>query len=338
MNASDFSQCARQHDACPFCPEGELSSFLPDQSFVYDDEGSSWTFNYAINRCSSCGVGLMNPMPESQLSNCFYSTSYNCYIKPLELVKQLKTQPMKFSSARWVAGNALLHKLLAGIVALLIGRRFTYTLSRPMVMDTSARFLDFGCGSGSFLLLLKALGYKNLFAWDISSNLEVSTALEQAGITQLPVEFTNNSLMDGEFDMIRMEHVLEHSNDPLELLKKLKCKLADGGEIVCTVPDFDSWCIKLDPKSCPLLHLPYHTWHFTSKSLAILCREAGLEIVKERKIPVYRQYQQSLEKTDGHQFLKRLTCLVGKLGQPFYAIVSDIKGNGDFLSLTLRKV
>jgi hypothetical protein len=134
-----------------------------------------------------------------------------------------------------------------------------------------------------------------------------------------------------------MKHVLEHSNNPLELLKKLRRKLADEGQIVCSVPDFDSWCIKLDPRTCPLLHLPYHTWHFTSDSLSILCKEAGLQIVSEKKIPVYEQFRKSLEKNDAHPVLKKMTRVFGKLAQPIYAVISDLKGNGDFLSLTLKK-
>jgi SAM-dependent methyltransferase len=141
----------------------------------------------------------MNPMPETRLSNCFYSTSYNCYVKPFELVEQLKSQPMKFTTARWSSSSSLLRRFTARLVALMIGRRLTYTLNRSLSMEPSLRFLDFGCGAGTYLFLLRKLGYSNLFAWDISSNSEVTNALNAASIEQLPTDFTETALMEGEF-------------------------------------------------------------------------------------------------------------------------------------------
>lgn len=339
MNYTEFiKENSTYNSRCPICKSSDLSSFLSDQIFKLRNTSlTDVEFIYSVIKCNACGLGFMDPMPHEKLSSLFYNTNYNCYIqKPGR--ESFYLDDIKSTLAKWDSDDRVLTKTISFVMSILIGRRFTHTLSKPMSMNKKVNFLDFGCGTGEFLFLLKRRGFKNLYGWDIGSNIELNSRLESTGINQLPEGFLDSDFMDNKFHLIRMEHVLEHTNDPIALLNKLKRKLTKEGQIVCTVPDFSSWSLRFDPKTCPLLHLPYHTWHYTLVNLRMICKLSGLRILSHKKIPVYAQFHKSIQKNSSQGLLKNLDKLFHPINQPFYAIFSDILGNGDFLTVTLKNM
>ena len=99
------------------------------------------------------------------------------------------------------------------------------------------RVLDIGCGSGSFLRILKNLGH-------VALGLEISaTAVEAANQSGVKAFVGNPETKAGfdevgkDFDVITLLDVLEHTFDPSQVLRHLAPLLKPDGCIIASVPN-----------------------------------------------------------------------------------------------------
>ena len=103
-------------------------------------------------------------------------------------------------------------------------------VSQNLKFVSGKRLLDFGCGSGDFLRLVRE-HCKELIGIELQKNyLE---ALNSEGILCLDnlEKVQNNSI-----DVCVSFHVLEHLPDPVEVLTSIKKKLVSGGSLILEVP------------------------------------------------------------------------------------------------------
>jgi 2-polyprenyl-3-methyl-5-hydroxy-6-metoxy-1,4-benzoquinol methylase len=90
------------------------------------------------------------------------------------------------------------------------------------------KILDFGCGVG---VLAGICGNENYTGVDID---EESVKIAKASYPDL--EFTCKLPEDEQFDVVVMMAIIEHIDDPIELLKKFSALLKPNGKIVLTTP------------------------------------------------------------------------------------------------------
>jgi SAM-dependent methyltransferase len=93
-----------------------------------------------------------------------------------------------------------------------------------------------------------------------------------------------------QYDMIVMNHVLEHTRDPLLALRNAMQLLVDGGKLVMEVPN--NSCIGLKSSGIAWLHLdvPRHLYFFTPQSFRAICEKVGFEIISTEFNGYYRQF------------------------------------------------
>ncbi|HCN37520.1 MAG TPA: hypothetical protein DIS94_07415, partial [Bacteroidetes bacterium] len=101
----------------------------------------------------------------------------------------------------------------------------------------SGSLLDVGCGSGLFLKSVSDVF--NVSGIDVSKK-SINFAREEFGL-----DVSNKSLDDlisdgKKFDIITLWHVLEHFNNPVEDLKKIRNLLNENGVLIIEVPNWDS--------------------------------------------------------------------------------------------------
>lgn len=93
-----------------------------------------------------------------------------------------------------------------------------------------------------------------------------------------------------QYNIIVMNHVLEHTRDPLLALRNAMQLLVDGGKLVMEVPN--NSCIGLKSSGIAWMHLdvPRHLYFFTPQSFRAICEKVGFEIISTQFNGYYRQF------------------------------------------------
>ncbi len=135
--------------------------------------------------------------------------------------------------------------------------------------------LDFGSGSGNFLKLASSVT-------KACAGCELDCSLDELYKEQeLDVRHNLNDFSE-TFDEITMFHVLEHLENPKEILNQLKAKLNKNGELIIEVPNSDDALLTLY-KNQAFKNFTYwscHLFAYNQKNLKILLNQAGFKVTK----------------------------------------------------------
>jgi 2-polyprenyl-3-methyl-5-hydroxy-6-metoxy-1,4-benzoquinol methylase len=122
-----------------------------------------------------------------------------------------------------------------------------------------ARLLDVGCGVGRFAHAAHTLG------WDVTG-IDVSPLAIDIGreFATFPLRVATLEEMinrDERFDVLTAFEVLEHLASPVQFLASAQQLLRFGGQIFCTVPNWNSSTVRstLRPDWLPPIHLLFFT-------------------------------------------------------------------------------
>ena len=140
-------------------------------------------------------------------------------------------------------------------------------------------------------------------------------------------------LSPASFDLIRMEHVLEHLSDLVAHVREAKRLLKPGGRLVITIPGIDSMSFRLAGEYWQPLQPVYHPDHFSHSSLKLLANKTGLHLQRYRYLPVYEVMIASMSFKTGsvvHRCLKLRP--VRTVLEPLYGVGMRFLGTGDFLT------
>jgi SAM-dependent methyltransferase len=145
-------------------------------------------------------------------------------------------------------------------------------LTRTLRDGAVPRLLDFGCGYGGFLSVCSALGFTAVGVDRAAAKREhgsygrVHESLEQAA----PV---------GPFHAITLFEVLEHLDQPLDVLERLRELLMRGGVLVIETPDCTGVRDIRTRDDYAKLHPLDHINGFTPTTLTRIAQHAGFEPV-----------------------------------------------------------
>lgn len=133
------------------------------------------------------------------------------------------------------------------------------------------KILDIGCGPGWFL---SSLGSE----WNCHG-VEVSAfASKVASNSGTIYNGTLQEYIETGFDVIVMNHVIEHIADPVSVLKKIKKMLKHGGIFIIGTPDFDSAAARRYGDNFRLLDDPTHISLFSQESMYRCLRDIGFHV------------------------------------------------------------
>jgi len=147
---------------------------------------------------------------------------------------------------------------------------------------SNKRILDFGCGSGGFLMKVKTLAGR-------AEGVELELRVREHWQDQIMIYPDVESVGINSFDLITAFHVIEHLTDPRAMLKTLATKLAENGRMVIEVPSSEDALLTLYGSEAfqKFTYWSQHLYLFSAETLRQLAEQAGLRIVS---IQQYQRY------------------------------------------------
>ncbi|HJU88367.1 MAG TPA: class I SAM-dependent methyltransferase [Gemmatimonadaceae bacterium] len=252
---------------CPVCGDGRFK----EHAIGYDYELRTCANAWRFVACLGCGHVWLNPRPSLTTLRVIYPPTYYAY--------NYDTQINSIA----VRGKAMLDKAkLRGIVR--------YLKREPR------SYLDVGCGDGRFLRVMERMGIPRAQLYGLELDERVVAPLAASGfrVRCERVEESESIPPEG-IDLITMFHVIEHVDNPKEVVRKLVSWLRPGGVLALETPNIDSVDSRLFSDSYwGGYHFPRHWNLFTPRSLARLLRDGGLEVRATRYMTGHSFWMYSL--------------------------------------------
>lgn len=132
-------------------------------------------------------------------------------------------------------------------------------------LTRQSRVLDYGCGPGLFLAYLREQGYANAVGYDPFSAV---------------AEFRDRDRLSREsFDYVVLQDVIEHVEDPREVLGFVDQCVKPGGRVLVGTPNASELVTEPYARFWMHLHPPYHVHIYTHAAVAGLGVERGWTVV-----------------------------------------------------------
>lgn len=139
------------------------------------------------------------------------------------------------------------------------------------LLEPTSRVLDVGAGSGEFAFLMTGLGKS---VTGIEPNVDYAAyCRDELGLDVRTFHLARDLFLPGQFDLIRMNHVLEHLNNPVKYLSEIANWLAPDGLLYVEVPNIEADCRN---KSCGRMFHYAHIFNFNPWTLRACAGLAGL--------------------------------------------------------------
>ena len=143
------------------------------------------------------------------------------------------------------------------------------------------KILDIGCGRGLFLDIMRTHGW-SVMGVEFGKEA-VESASKAYGIEVIDETTARSTLKDEEFDVVTMNHVLEHVYDPVETIRECARTLKMDGSLVVSVPNILSLQASFGNRDWFHLDPPYHLHHFSERGLKRLLENHSFSIRKVRR-------------------------------------------------------
>lgn len=219
--------------------------------------GDRYDFGLRTVVCVECGLIFTNPRPTAEWFEAFYRLHYRTYYE------EVVTPDEEYLGRDWVRGRQSRNvQWLQGVG-----------------LPSEGRLLDVGSAEGTFLRLFED-GFPRWQAQGVEPSADFSAfARRHFGLRNVTTARLEDleSWPANEFDLITINHVLEHLLDPDWFFSVARRMLKPGGHLFIDVPDAES-----QSRGIGNLHIA-HVYHFSMASLGNFLSKHGFEVVSSRK-------------------------------------------------------
>ena len=233
------------------------------------------TGSWGMRKCPACDIAWLDPQPlDSQIPK-LYARYYTHSGSRATTFQTLRHATLQCVLARMgynvVPPTAMLPRLLARVPP----------ISRAAALDVmdlapgDGKLLDVGCGSGEFIGRMRSLGWN---VAGVDPDLAAVRGARAAGL-----EIYHGTVADvpesGIYDVITLNHVIEHVVDPIALLRECCKRLCPrDGTLLITTPNIKSLGHRWFKSYWRGLEVPRHLAVFSPSALSECVARAGLRV------------------------------------------------------------
>lgn len=313
---------------CPVCGSGVFSLW----SEGYDRLHRVVQNRFEYSRCDGCGAVFESLRPAADSIGSFYPSAYSPY-----------------QSATEAAGSGgLLERWLKKIDRDMRIRCRIDELKRELrIVDenlkTAGTLVDFGCGAGNYLVKARKLGCE---AIGVDFSPSALAEVRNKGFKALSVDDeTWPALGEGQIGMFRLNHVIEHLYDPVDVLSRIHRSLRSGGLLHIATPNPDGFSAVHFKSNWFGLDCPRHIVLFPPATLGTLLEQAGFVNVRyfydTHPKDIARSFAYFLQHVCGTWLFRDVTSLAeNRLALALasrWAKVSSLQEGGDRYHITAYK-
>lgn len=254
---------AHARSECPACGgAGPFADFLArEMQFGLREE-------FAYRQCAACGTVFIAVVPPDLAR--FYPSDYYSFATSAPPAPRFGFA--RAALARWLVGSP--DPIAAAVAKALSYRRFGFFhWCRLTGVRLESRILDIGCGSGGVLRRMRRFGFGHLTGIDPYAPGSVC----EPGLTVIR---TDRPPSGEVYDLVMMNHVLEHLSDPLAGLESARACLAPGGRLLVRVPIAGSFAHRKYGADWYHLDAPRHLVVPSLAGLRRLADRARLRLMK----------------------------------------------------------
>jgi 2-polyprenyl-3-methyl-5-hydroxy-6-metoxy-1,4-benzoquinol methylase len=198
--------------------------------------------------------------------------------------------------------------------------------------QTPGTVLEIGCSNGAMLDIFKSNGWET---WGVEPSENAEYAIDK-GHKILQSTFEKVNVNPDYFDVVVMNHTLEHLEDPLQVIKKVYTLLKKDGIVLIDVPNFGSLSARTLGKNWKHLLPKEHNFQFTRETLSRLFEKAGLKVSHYESRSGIFEFANPFEELSESFFGFKKRFVTTLINLP-YSLVSTMLNQGDSMSIVGQK-
>jgi SAM-dependent methyltransferase len=241
--------------ACAVCGSREADTVAAG----YDYEYATVPDRFEFQKCRSCGHLFLNPRPSAQDLSVIYPPTYYSFSEA-----QSGSSLIGYFRGLWEAQKVKSFRALLG--------------------PGKKKILDVGCGEGRFLSILKQHGDPAWELMGVDFDAKAVAECRKRGF-RAEAQRIEDFKPEEKFDAIIMFQLIEHVEDPREVVRQVRARLNPGGFFIIETPNPAGRDYHWFKKSYwSHYHIPRHWNIFTPEHLRRLLVGEGFEIVEQKPL------------------------------------------------------
>ncbi|WP_310564799.1 class I SAM-dependent methyltransferase [Hydrogenophaga sp.] len=267
---------------CPICGGTERSNLHED---LVDNAFFVAPGKWSLHGCAHCGGAYLDPRPSKDSIHRAYASYYTHQVTAakdaytsLSPVRKLRRRLVNgYTNWRYSTREHPSSRLGLFMFAPLWGQRNRLASEYrhlPRHPEGGGTLLDVGCGSGAFLRVAQSAG------WNVTGVDPDPSAVKNChnqGLDVLQGGLERFSEHEALFDVITLNHVIEHVPDPVLTLQACHRLLKPKGQLWLATPNINSLGHQRYGPNWRGIEAPRHLVLFNQKSLATALKAAGFK-------------------------------------------------------------
>lgn len=292
--------------------------------------GTREKFTYFL--CNQCGcLQIENPLDDL---TPFYPKNYYSFRSSTRKMSLFKRHFTKYRDIYAIETKSV---FLGGLFNLLKPAHSFMNILGHTHINRQSKILDVGSGSGTRLLPLVNAGYDI-----VGMDPYIDADIHNGSLTILKKDIFQ---IEGQWDLIMLNHVFEHIVNPEPFLKKIHELLSNNGTCLIRIPVIPSYAWEKYGVNWYQIDAPRHVFIHSLKSMQMVMKETGFSIEKVIYDSIPSQFMASelfakdIASHEGDFRLKNNKYFSDEHIQSFLQLTKELneKGRGDQAAFLLKK-